>query len=215
MSSSQSLMPESNSSFDRLLSSKTQYVDDDQLTSTPPALINASPVSMGLLSTRGPPAWHPATQDIKYILLENWWCSPYWSICRQIERVELNFLTGLCVLRRQFIAQIRYYWGKLPLKVFSLESILTGRRHYRPSCAVEPCPRGNSHHSHINCQQVGWGVVDMIIGQWLSGWNLIFKALTNYQYHTFPVNFQVVWMYIRPLSWWQKLKILEYSMSYR
>ena len=31
----------------------------------PPALINASPVSMGLLSTRGPPAWHPATQDIK------------------------------------------------------------------------------------------------------------------------------------------------------
>jgi len=31
------------------------------------ALINASPVSMGLLSTRGPPAWHPATQDIKAV----------------------------------------------------------------------------------------------------------------------------------------------------
>jgi len=31
------------------------------------ALINASPVSMGLLSKRGPPAWHPATQDIKAV----------------------------------------------------------------------------------------------------------------------------------------------------
>ena len=28
-------------------------------------VINASPVSMGLLSTRGPPVWHPATQNIK------------------------------------------------------------------------------------------------------------------------------------------------------
>ena len=28
-------------------------------------IINASPVSMGLLSNRGPPEWHPATQAIK------------------------------------------------------------------------------------------------------------------------------------------------------
>ena len=28
-------------------------------------IINASPVSMGLLSTRGPPSWHPATAAIK------------------------------------------------------------------------------------------------------------------------------------------------------
>ena len=28
-------------------------------------LINASPISMGLLSDRGPPSWHPATNDIK------------------------------------------------------------------------------------------------------------------------------------------------------
>ena len=28
-------------------------------------VINASPVSMGLLSSRGPPAWHPATENIK------------------------------------------------------------------------------------------------------------------------------------------------------
>ena len=28
-------------------------------------IINASPVSMGLLSNRGPPDWHPATQAIK------------------------------------------------------------------------------------------------------------------------------------------------------
>lgn len=28
-------------------------------------VVNASPISMGLLSDRGPPAWHPAHQDIK------------------------------------------------------------------------------------------------------------------------------------------------------
>ena len=28
-------------------------------------MINASPISMGLLSNRGPPSWHPATDDIK------------------------------------------------------------------------------------------------------------------------------------------------------
>ncbi|KAK3784892.1 hypothetical protein RRG08_056847 [Elysia crispata] len=28
-------------------------------------VVNASPISMGLLSTRGPPEWHPATQHIK------------------------------------------------------------------------------------------------------------------------------------------------------
>lgn len=28
-------------------------------------VINASPVSMGLLSNRGPPSWHPASQDIR------------------------------------------------------------------------------------------------------------------------------------------------------
>ncbi|XP_028397092.1 L-galactose dehydrogenase-like [Dendronephthya gigantea] len=28
-------------------------------------IINASPISMGLLSNRGPPSWHPATQEIK------------------------------------------------------------------------------------------------------------------------------------------------------
>ena len=28
-------------------------------------VVNASPISMGLLSDRGPPDWHPAQQDIK------------------------------------------------------------------------------------------------------------------------------------------------------
>ena len=28
-------------------------------------VINASPVAMGLLSNRGPPAWHPANQKLK------------------------------------------------------------------------------------------------------------------------------------------------------
>lgn len=28
-------------------------------------IINASPISMGLLSNRGPPPWHPASQGIR------------------------------------------------------------------------------------------------------------------------------------------------------
>ncbi len=31
-------------------------------------VINASPVGMGLLSCRGPPAWHPALTTIKYAI---------------------------------------------------------------------------------------------------------------------------------------------------
>jgi len=34
------------------------------------ALINASAISMGLLSSRGPPAWHPATAEIKKACLD-------------------------------------------------------------------------------------------------------------------------------------------------
>jgi aryl-alcohol dehydrogenase-like predicted oxidoreductase len=30
-------------------------------------VINASPLSMGLLSDRGPPSWHPATDDIRSV----------------------------------------------------------------------------------------------------------------------------------------------------
>ena len=37
----------------------------DWFTSQNIGVINASPVSMGLLSNRGPPAWHPATSHIK------------------------------------------------------------------------------------------------------------------------------------------------------
>ena len=28
-------------------------------------VVSASPMSMGLLSERGPPAWHPAPQDVR------------------------------------------------------------------------------------------------------------------------------------------------------
>ncbi|MDR6722735.1 aryl-alcohol dehydrogenase-like predicted oxidoreductase [Paenibacillus amylolyticus] len=33
-------------------------------------LVNASPLAMGLLSTRGAPAWHPATERVKQVCLE-------------------------------------------------------------------------------------------------------------------------------------------------
>ena len=28
-------------------------------------VVNASPISMGLLSSRGPPAWHPASETLR------------------------------------------------------------------------------------------------------------------------------------------------------
>jgi len=43
-----------------LLGSPISYLQDKGI-----GVINASPVSMGLLSNRGPPAWHPATTNIK------------------------------------------------------------------------------------------------------------------------------------------------------
>jgi len=33
-------------------------------------VINAAPVSMGLLSLAGPQAWHPATEDLKHVCKE-------------------------------------------------------------------------------------------------------------------------------------------------
>ena len=39
-------------------------------------VVNASPISMGLLSDRGPPAWHPAHQDIKDV------CAKAAAFCR-------------------------------------------------------------------------------------------------------------------------------------
>lgn len=52
------------------------------------ATINASPVSMGLLSARGPPAWHPATQDIKAV------CARAAKLCQE----EGEDITDLAVL---------------------------------------------------------------------------------------------------------------------
>jgi aryl-alcohol dehydrogenase-like predicted oxidoreductase len=40
-------------------------------------IINASPLSMGLLSNRGTPAWHPATQEIKMV------CARAAAYCRE------------------------------------------------------------------------------------------------------------------------------------
>lgn len=39
------------------------YVDEFKRTDV--GIINGSPISMGLLTNRGPPAWHPATQEIR------------------------------------------------------------------------------------------------------------------------------------------------------
>merc|ERR1719242_2726854 len=52
-------------------------------------VVNASPISMGLLSHRGPPAWHPATQDIKDV------CAQAAAYCQEkevdISRLGLRF----------------------------------------------------------------------------------------------------------------------------
>ena len=46
---------------DQALLDVLQFFEDRKI-----GVINASPVSMGLLSKRGPPAWHPATENIKW-----------------------------------------------------------------------------------------------------------------------------------------------------
>jgi len=70
--------------FDRsLLGSPLQFFKDRGV-----AVINASPVSMGLLSHRGPPAWHPATPDIKAV------CERAADHCKE----EGEDLTDLAVL---------------------------------------------------------------------------------------------------------------------
>ncbi|XP_076460782.1 uncharacterized protein LOC143293596 [Babylonia areolata] len=52
-------------------------------------VINASPISMGLLSDRGPPAWHVATPDIKQV------CADAASYCKSkgvdISRLAMEF----------------------------------------------------------------------------------------------------------------------------
>jgi len=48
--------------FDRSLIDSLDFFNKRNI-----GLINASPVSMGLLSQRGAPAWHPATSDIKSV----------------------------------------------------------------------------------------------------------------------------------------------------
>ena len=41
-------------------------------------MINASPVSMGLLSNRGPPAWHPAGEHVRVKCKE---AADYCQVC--------------------------------------------------------------------------------------------------------------------------------------
>ena len=56
-------------------------------------VINASPLSMGLLSTRGTPDWHPASQQLKDA------CQNAAVYCRErgypIEKLAIQFSTGL------------------------------------------------------------------------------------------------------------------------
>jgi aryl-alcohol dehydrogenase-like predicted oxidoreductase len=56
-------------------------------------LINASPLSMGLLTKRGPPAWHPATDRQK-------------AVCKQVNQQNggdniIKFLTKLYSLHKR------------------------------------------------------------------------------------------------------------------
>ena len=55
-------------------------------------IINASPLSMGLLSQRGTPDWHPATQELKDA------CAKAAEFCKNqgypIEKLALQYSTG-------------------------------------------------------------------------------------------------------------------------
>ena len=56
-------------------------------------VINASPLSMGLLSQRGTPDWHPASKDLKDA------CAKAAAFCQQqgypIEKLAIQFSTSL------------------------------------------------------------------------------------------------------------------------
>ena len=56
-------------------------------------VINASPLSMGLLSSRGAPDWHPASKDLRNA------CSCAAAYCQQkgypIEKLAIQFSTSL------------------------------------------------------------------------------------------------------------------------
>jgi len=70
--------------FDRtLLGSAMDFFNNKKI-----GIINASPVSMGLLTTRGPPSWHPATTDIKSV------CTKAAELCKE----EDQDITDLAIL---------------------------------------------------------------------------------------------------------------------
>lgn len=73
-------------------------------------VINASPVSMGLLTQRGPPAWHPATENIKCDLLP---FSPHQQHCLlTFSLAGTSVGRPLCTVRnKERISQIWQYFG--------------------------------------------------------------------------------------------------------
>ncbi len=82
--------------IDTILSYCHYSLNDDSLTTIVPSLrssgvgiINASPLSMGLLSNRGAPSWHPAPDDIKAA------CARAAAYCREhgtdIARLAIQF----------------------------------------------------------------------------------------------------------------------------
>ena len=72
-------------------------------------VINASPVSMGLLTHRGPPAWHPATENIKCDLLP---FSPHQHCLLTFSLAGTSVGRPLCTVRnKERISQIWQYFG--------------------------------------------------------------------------------------------------------
>ena len=55
-------------------------------------IVNASPISMGLLSNRGPPSWHPAGQCVRNRCKQ---AADYCQVCFQINEHIYTVLTGL------------------------------------------------------------------------------------------------------------------------
>ena len=68
-----------------------EYIDEFKQYNV--GIISASPISMGLLSNRGPPPWHPATPEIKNA------CQHAAEYCQSVDvdisKLAMNFSLGV------------------------------------------------------------------------------------------------------------------------
>ena len=102
-------------------------------------VVNASPISMGLLSERGPPKWHPATKDIKEACFAaGQFCkvtdvkykvrNPIESVTCFIGPTEIGWFHGMFVHGLKIIDRILFKEKEVDISKLALHFTLTNER---------------------------------------------------------------------------------------